>query len=241
MTIVRIENLTKKYAGRRGVENLSVEVEAGQVLGLLGPNGSGKTTAMKAMTGLIRPDAGEISLFGLNPLEELPAILARTGCMIETPGLYPYLTAEQNLLLTGRFYPRFDAKTVEPLLERVGLLPYRRDKVRKFSMGMKQRLALAAALLPRPDLLVLDEPTNGMDIEGAALFRELLLEERARGCAVLLSSHLAHEMEQLCTHVVVLREGTLQGGMPVAEVLERYGSLERYYLRMTNGEGREAI
>ncbi len=239
MTVVAIENLTKKYANRRGVENLSFEVEPGQVLGLLGPNGSGKTTAMKAMLGLLKPDSGRISLLGMDPSEELPGILSRTGCMIETPGLYPYLTAEQNLLLTGRFYPGFDAASVEGLLERVGLLPYRAEKVRKFSMGMKQRLALAAALLPKPELLVLDEPTNGMDIEGTALFRELLLQERERGCAVVLSSHLAHEMEQLCTHVAVLREGLLIDRAPVAQVLEQYGSIERYYLRVTNTEGRE--
>lgn len=241
MTIVRIENLTKKYANRRGVDRLSFEVEAGQVLGLLGPNGSGKTTAMKAMTGLLGPDAGTLSLFGMDPAEDLPAILERTGCMIETPGLYPYLTAEQNLRLTGRFYPGFDAEKVEPLLERVGLLPYRKEKVRKFSVGMKQRLALACALLPQPELLVLDEPTNGMDIEGTAMFRELLLQERERGCAVVLSSHLAHEMEQLCTHVAVLREGILVDTASVSQVLEQYGSIERYYLRVTNAEGREVI
>lgn len=241
MTLVRIENLTKKYANRRGIDQLSFEVEAGQVLGLLGPNGSGKTTAMKAMTGLLAPDAGTLSLLGMDPAEELPAILERTGCMIETPGLYPYLTAEQNLRLTGRFYPGFNAAMVEPLLERVGLLPYRKEKVRKFSVGMKQRLALASALLPQPELLVLDEPTNGMDIEGTAMFRELLLQERERGCAVVLSSHLAHEMEQLCTHVAVLREGILVDTASVPQVLEQYGSIERYYLRVTNADGREAI
>ncbi|MEJ8303222.1 ABC transporter ATP-binding protein [Saccharibacillus sacchari] len=241
MTIVRIENLTKKYANRRGVDRLSFEVEAGQVLGLLGPNGSGKTTAMKAMTGLLTPDAGTLSLLGMDPAEDLPAILERTGCMIETPGLYPYLTAEQNLRLTGRFYSGFRAERVEPLLERVGLLPYRKEKVRKFSVGMKQRLALATALLPQPDLLVLDEPTSGMDIEGAAMFRELLLQERERGCAVVLSSHLAHEMEQLCTHVAVLREGILVDSAAVSQVLERYGSIERYYLSVTNADGREVI
>ncbi|NGZ77608.1 ABC transporter ATP-binding protein [Saccharibacillus alkalitolerans] len=241
MTVVRIENLTKKYANRRGVDRLSFEVEAGQVLGLLGPNGSGKTTAMKAMTGLLKADSGSIELLGMDPAEELPAILERTGCMIETPGLYPYLTAEQNLALTGRFYRGFDAKTVGPLLERVGLLPYRNEKVRRFSVGMKQRLALAAALLPEPELLVLDEPTNGMDIEGTAMFRELLLAERERGCAAVLSSHLAHEMEQLCTHVAVLKEGVMVDSAPVAQVLERWGSIERYYLDVTHSDGREIV
>lgn len=240
MTVVRIENLTKKYANHRGVDNLSFEVRAGEVLGLLGPNGSGKTTAMKAMTGLIRPDSGRIELLGMDPAERLPAILERTGCMIETPGLYPYLTAERNLRLTGRFYPGFDTGKVEELLDRVGLLPYRREKVRRFSVGMKQRLALACALLPRPDLLVLDEPTNGMDIEGTAMFRELLLQERARGCAVVLSSHLAHEMEQLCTHAAVLREGVLVDRASVSEALDRYGSLEQYYLSVTQENGRNA-
>ncbi|MDO3410274.1 ABC transporter ATP-binding protein [Saccharibacillus sp. CPCC 101409] len=238
MTVVRIDNLTKKYANRRGVEKLSLEIEAGQVLGLLGPNGSGKTTAMKAIVGLLSRDAGEVSLFGLDPAEHLPAILARTGCMIESPGLYPYLTAEQNLRLTGRFYPGFDTDAVGALLDEVGLLPQRREKVRRFSMGMKQRLALAAALLPKPDLLVLDEPTNGMDIEGAALFREIVRRETARGCAVLLSSHLSHEMEQLCTHVAVLQGGVLLDTASVPEALERYGSLERYYLKLNNSEGR---
>ncbi|MCQ4088240.1 ABC transporter ATP-binding protein [Saccharibacillus sp. JS10] len=241
MTIVEIENLTKKYANRRGIEQLSVEVEAGQVLGLLGPNGSGKTTAMKAMTGLLTPDEGQISLFGMNPSEDLPAILEQTGCMIEMPGLYPYLTAEQNLRLTGSFYRKFDPAIVDVVLQQVGLLAYRKEKVRKFSVGMKQRLALAIALLPKPGLLILDEPTNGMDIEGTAMFRELLMQERERGCAVVLSSHLAHEMEQLCTHVAVLREGILADTAAVPQVLHQYGSIESYYLNVTKMDRREVI
>ncbi|MHB8065835.1 MAG: ABC transporter ATP-binding protein [Ruminiclostridium sp.] len=234
MTVVSIEHLTKQYSNRRGIRGISFSIAEGQVLGLLGPNGSGKTTTMKVMTGLLKPDSGEVRLFGIDPLEDCPAVMAKTGCMIEQPGLYLYLTTEQNLRVVSRFYPNLAPGRVDEMLELVELSRYRNEKVQKFSMGMKQRLGFAMALLPNPELLILDEPTNGMDIGGTALVRDILKKETGKGCAILISSHLAHEMEQLCTHVAVMEEGAMLDSAPVEKLIKEHGSVEQYYLSITN-------
>ena len=230
MPVVSIEQLTKKYPNHRGIKEISFSIDKGQVLGLLGPNGSGKTTTMKLMTGLLRRDSGQMHLFGMDPSEDSPKIMAKTGCMIEQPGLYHYLSAEQNLRLVSRLYPEIRPNRVDEMLKLFELSQYRHEKVLKFSMGMKQRLGFAVALLSDPELLILDEPTNGMDISGTALVRDILKKEREKGGTILLSSHLAHEMEQLCTHVAVIEEGAMIGSEPVDKLIKKYGSIERYYL-----------
>jgi|LGOV01.1.fsa_nt_gb ABC-2 type transport system ATP-binding protein len=232
MSVVTIEHLTKKYSNHRGINEITFSIDKGQVLGLLGPNGSGKTTTMKLMTGLLKPDSGKMDLFGLDPLEDGPKIMAKTGCMIEQPGLYHYLSAEQNLSLVSRLYPENRSNRVDEMLELFELFPYRHEKVRKFSMGMKQRLGFAIALLSEPELLILDEPTNGMDISGTALVRDILKKETDKGVTILLSSHLAHEMEQLCTHVVVIEEGAMIASESVDKLIKEYGSIEQYYLNI---------
>ena len=172
--ILETENLTKKYKNGRGIENINLVVNQGDIVGLLGPNGSGKTTIMKAIAGLIHHDSGRIMIFGYDTEIEPAEALADVGFLIESPALYPYMSAYQNLKTAARYYPNVGNDEIIKALELVGLVLYKDDKVNKFSLGMKQRLGLAMAILSRPRLMVLDEPLNGLDIEGVIRIRELI-------------------------------------------------------------------
>lgn len=230
MEVIKAQGLTKLYKNNRGIVDLQLSIESNMVFGLLGPNGSGKTTAMKVMAGLLYPRQGTVTLFGKKPSEDRPAIMARTGCMIEEPGLYPYLNAEQHLLMLQRLYPHVDREYGTHLLKQLELYEYRRDKVSRYSMGMKQRLAFALALYGQPELLILDEPTNGMDISGTALVRSILQEQVEQGGTIFISSHLAHEIEQICTHVGIMDKGRMLESVSVSTILAQYQSIEAYYL-----------
>ena len=233
MSIVALDHLTKVYKNGRGIRDLSLRIEKGQIVGLLGPNGSGKTTTMKIMTGLLRPDSGKAILFGADPSEDMEKAMQNVGCLIEAPSYYPYLTAKQNLEIIGKLYPSCSLARTEHVLDQVGLSAYANEKVSKFSSGMKQRLGLAMTLLSEPELLILDEPTNGLDIQGMTDVRGLIQDQARKGRTVLLSSHLAFEIQQVCTHVVVIQEGELIGTAKVSELLVEYGSVENYYLALT--------
>ncbi|MGW1955711.1 alpha/beta fold hydrolase [Streptomyces sp. NPDC001920] len=218
---LRITGLTKKYAGggdRYAVHDLSFTVERGQVLGLLGPNGAGKTTTLRMLMGLIRQDSGSIRIFGQEVRPGAPA-LSRLGSFVEGPGFLPHLTGRQNIDLywraTGR--PEADAHR-EPALEIAGLGAALDRPVRTYSQGMRQRLALAQAMLGLPDLLVLDEPTNGLDPAQIREMRDVLTRYAATGRSVIVSSHLLAEVEQCCTHLVVMDRGRLVASGPVAEI-----------------------
>lgn len=232
MSIIRFEGVTKLYKNGRGIRDLSLAIEQGQIYGLIGPNGSGKTTAMKIMTGLIQADSGAVEVFGANPAEAIETALANVGCLIETPSFYPYFTARQNLEYIGRLYPACPPGQIVQTLERVGLAPYIDERVSNFSLGMKQRLGMAMALFTDPELLVLDEPGNGLDIEGMADVRAILQAQARKGRTILISSHLAAELEQICTDVAILREGVLLDIAKVPELLTEYGSIEKYYLAL---------
>ncbi|GAA3163732.1 CocE/NonD family hydrolase [Planomonospora alba] len=217
---LRIEGLTKAYRnGERAVDDLSFTVERGQVLGLLGPNGAGKTTTMRMMMGLIRPDAGQIRIFGHRVVPGAP-VLSRLGSFVEGAGFLPHLSGRANLELywkaTGR--PAADAH-LEEALEIAGLGGALERAVRTYSQGMRQRLAIAQAMLGLPDLLVLDEPTNGLDPPQIREMREVLIRYAARGRTVIVSSHLLAEVEQTCSHVVVMHRGRLVTAGPVSELL----------------------
>ncbi|MBB2913326.1 ABC-2 type transport system ATP-binding protein [Streptosporangium becharense] len=218
---LRISGLTKAYRnGERAVDDLSFTVEHGQVLGLLGPNGAGKTTTLRMMMGLIHPDGGEIRIFGHRVVPGAP-VLSRLGSFVEGPGFLPHLNGRDNLELywkaTGR--PAGDAHFDEAL-EIAGLGNALERAVRTYSQGMRQRLAIAQAMLGLPDLLVLDEPTNGLDPPQIREMREVLIRYAARGRTVIVSSHLLAEVEQTCSHVVVMRRGRLVTAGPVSELLE---------------------
>lgn len=238
MNIIELSNLTKLYKNGRGIRELSLNIEKGQVYGLLGPNGSGKTTTMKVMTGLVRADSGEVRIFGHNPGEDMEKAMQYVGCLIETPSYYPYLTAKQNLEIIRKLYPAIPQARIEHVLGMVGLSAFGNDKLEKFSLGMKQRLGIAMTILSEPEFLILDEPSNGLDIEGMADVRDIIRNQAKKGRTILISSHLAGEIEQICTHVAVIREGTLLNTAVVTELLTEYGSIEKYYLNLV-GHGKE--
>ena len=234
-TILELKELSKTYRNGRGARNVSFVMASGGITGLLGANGAGKSTVMKLIAGLLLPDGGTLCHRGVEHAEGTGMLLRDVGFMVEQPEAFGYLTAMENLMQKARFYHN-GAASAERALEQVGLAAQRHEKVKTFSMGMKQRLGLAFALTGDPSLLVLDEPTNGMDIEGRSDFRSLLQAlRRERGLAVLLSSHLVSELEQLADHVVVLHEGVQVAATGMPEILATGGTLESWYLQVVRG------
>ncbi|MCH5676823.1 ABC transporter ATP-binding protein [Streptomyces gilvus] len=217
MEVIRCEGLTKRYGTTVAVDGLGLVVEGGQVFGFLGPNGSGKTTTMRMLLGLIRPSAGR-AWVNERPLPD-PDGLSRVGAIIEEPAFHPWLTGRQNLEVLALHGPPLSAASaVDAALERVSLTGVADRKVKAYSQGMRQRLGLAAALLRDPVLLLLDEPTNGMDPAGIREFRALLRSLAADGMTVFLSSHLLAEVEQVCDRVAVVNAGRLVEHGRVSEV-----------------------
>ncbi len=221
---LEISGLTKRYkSGHLAVDDLSFRVEAGQVCGLLGPNGAGKTTTLRMLMGLIHPDDGEIRIFG-TPVRPGAAVLARLGSFVEGPGFLPHLSGRDNLDLYWKAAGRGEAY-MEEALKIAGLGDAVRRPVRTYSQGMRQRLAIAQAMLGLPDLLVLDEPTNGLDPPQIAEMREVLVRYAAEGKTVIISSHLLAEVEQTCTDVVVMHRGKLVAAGPVSEISGHDGTI----------------
>ena len=223
-SVIQTNGLTKHYDRIRAVDGLSLNVPHGRIFGLLGPNGSGKTTLMSMLLGLVRPTAGSFTLFGAAPERGgLERQLHRIGAIIETPSFYPYLSGRNNLAYFQGISGRGHAGELDSLLERVGLGGRGGDKFQTYSLGMKQRLGLAYSLLGDPELLVLDEPTNGMDPAGMAEVRELIRGMGEGGRAVILSSHLLNEVEQICDSVAILSHGRLIAQGDVSELLRERG------------------
>lgn len=214
-TIVVTDKLTKRYGEHAAVDGVSMSVRSGEIYGFLGPNGAGKTTTLRMLVGLIRPSAGAATVLGKAPGD--PEVAARTGVLIEGPGFYPYLSGRDNLRVMARYRGLGD-DAVDHALERVRLTSRSGDKFRTYSLGMKQRLGVGAALLGEPDLLVLDEPTNGLDPAGMAEMRELIVDLANAGHSVLLSSHMLSEVQQICDRVGVISDGTLLVESTVAQL-----------------------
>jgi ABC-2 type transport system ATP-binding protein len=206
-TTIASTALTKRYGDRLAVDALDLEVRAGEVFGLLGPNGAGKTTTMRMLLGLIRPDSGTAAVLG----ESLPPSrrLTEIGAMIEEPAFHPQLSGRENLRVLSDLGTAVSAERIAETLETVGLTPSDGRRVRTYSQGMRQRLGLAAALLRRPRLLILDEPTNGLDPAGIREFRLLMRDLADAGTTVVLSSHLLNEVEQVCDRVAIMCRGRL--------------------------------
>jgi ABC-2 type transport system ATP-binding protein len=213
--IVVTEKLSKRYGDLAAVDAVSLTVERGEVYGFLGPNGAGKTTTLRMLLGLVRPSSGTARVLGQPP--GTPAALSRTGALVEGPGFYPYLSGRANLRVLAR-YAGLDDVAVEAALEQVDLTGRAGDRFRSYSLGMKQRLGVAAALLGQPDLLILDEPTNGLDPAGMADMRTLIRAVADHGETVLLSSHLLGEVEQICDRVGVISHGRLLIESTVADL-----------------------
>ncbi len=213
--ILEIKNLSKSYGRLKALDSLTLTVEKGNVFGILGPNGSGKTTTLGILLDIIKPDSGEHLWFGKKPHA---ALRKRIGALLEQPLFYPYLTAVDNLKIVAdiRGIPYHE---MEDVLEKVGLSDRKHYKYSSFSLGMKQRLAIAAALLGNPDVLILDEPTNGLDPRGIADIRNLILQVARQGVTIILASHLLDEVEKVCSHVLVLEKGKMRYAGPVNEAL----------------------
>ena len=213
---VSTRGLTKRFGSRAAVDAVDLAIPSGSVCGFVGPNGAGKTTTIRMLLGLIRPTSGTGSVLG-EPLTHPSAYLARVGALIEAPAFYPPLSGRANLLALARL-GRIDPARIDPLLDRVGLLERGADAYKRYSLGMKQRLGIAAALLPNPSLLVLDEPANGLDPAGILEIRRLMRSVADEGITVLVSSHLLAEIEQICDHLVMIRNGRLVFQGPVSDL-----------------------
>lgn len=230
MSIIEINNLTKLYKNGRGIKNISLSVEKGDILGLLGPNGSGKTTIMKAILGLVH-STGNIKIFGMDLHENFEEVMAKTGALIESPAVYKDLTAYQNLKMQTALYREVTHERIDQILDAVHLLQYKNEKAGRFSLGMKQRLGIAMAFVTNPELIILDEPVNGLDIEGVVEVREIIKRlNEERGVTFLISSHMAGEIEKTCNKTVVIYDGELVSCATVEEALRLHPSMEDYFL-----------
>ncbi|MBC5995053.1 ABC transporter ATP-binding protein [Pontibacter cellulosilyticus] len=213
--VLNIDNLSKHYGSILAVDRLSLQVAPGSIYGILGPNGSGKTTTLGMVLDVVRPSSGTYTWFGQHTGKE---IKRRIGALLETPNFYPYLTARKNLQIVADIKGA-NSKSILQMLNMVGLEQRKHTTFKGFSLGMKQRLAVAAAMLNNPEVLVLDEPTNGLDPEGIAEVRELILKIAAEGKTIILASHLLDEVEKVCTHVAVLQRGQLRADGRVDNIL----------------------
>ncbi|MFI6674725.1 ABC transporter ATP-binding protein [Kribbella sp. NPDC050470] len=213
--LVEVSGLTKRYGDTLAVDGVDLTVLPGEVYGFLGPNGAGKTTTLRILTGLIAPTSGDVRVLGGAPGQ--PDVLGRTGSMIESPAFYPYLSGLDNLRLLAE-YAAVPRRKIDEVLELVDLTDRARDRFSTYSLGMKQRLGVAAALLKDPELVILDEPTNGLDPAGMRDMRRLIRELGSGGRTVLLSSHLLGEVQQICDRVGIINSGRMVAEHNVEEL-----------------------
>lgn len=221
--ILTVNNLTKKFGYLTAVKDLSFTIEKGNVYGILGPNGSGKSTTLGVVLNVVNRTNGTFSWFDGNTSTH--EALKKVGAIIERPNFYPYMTAIQNLKLVCKIKEVAEDK-IEEKLELVGLLERKNSKFRTYSLGMKQRLAIASALLNDPEILILDEPTNGLDPQGIHQIREIIKKVASQGTTILLASHLLDEVEKVCSHVVILRKGRKLYSGRVDDMMASHGFFE---------------
>jgi ABC-2 type transport system ATP-binding protein len=222
--IIKTNSLTKKFGSKSGilaVDNLDIEVHSGEVFGFLGPNASGKTTTIGMLLGLIAPTSGTIKLFGEDARNEFPKLLKRVSAVLESSAFYPHLSGYDNLVIFARTIGGIENSRIAEVLETVGLKKRSSSKVRTYSLGMRQRLSVASALLNNPELIIMDEPANGLDPSGIIEFRELTKSLGKQGKTVFISSHLLHEIEQTCDHVAIINKGRVLAQGSVNELLHR--------------------
>jgi ABC-2 type transport system ATP-binding protein len=218
--------LSKAYGKRLAVDHLDLQVDRGELFGFLGPNGAGKTTTIRMALGLIAPTNGSIEILGFEVRHNRSKVLPRVGALVESPALYGYLSGRNNLRAFGDLLGGVSAKRIDEVLEIVSLKGREKDRVKTYSMGMKQRLGLAVALLNNPDLLILDEPANGLDPAGIVEMRDLLRGLAAEGKTVFVSSHVLSEIQQICNRVAIINHGKLIRLAPVTELLDSPGEFE---------------
>ena len=233
-SVIQTNALTKRYGHILAVDQLTLEVPRGRIFGLLGPNGSGKTTTIGMLLGLVRPSSGSFSLLGSQTSHA--EALHRVGAIVEQPYFYPYLSGRRNLAYFQGISGRGSPKELDDLLEQVGLADRAGDRFQTYSLGMKQRLGLAYTLLGNPELLILDEPTNGMDPAGMAEVRELIRSLGSADRTVLLSSHLLNEVEQICDSVAILSKGKVIAQGAVGDLLH-----QQEQIRLRTSDDAEAV
>ena len=222
MPVLTVKNLTKNYGPLVALDGLNLTVEAGQTFGLLGPNGSGKTTLLAMLLDVIHPSGGSFKWFDGGAGEN---VRNRIGALLETSNFYPYLNADQNLSIVAQI-KNVTAPPLEALLELVQLRERRRSAFSTYSLGMKQRLALAACLVGDPDVLILDEPTNGLDPEGMVEMRRIIQKIAAQGKTIILASHVLDEVEKICTHVAIIKKGKLLATGAIGSILRDQPTVE---------------
>jgi ABC-type multidrug transport system ATPase subunit len=220
---LRAVGLSKAYGKRLAVDRLDLQVDRGELFGFLGPNGAGKTTTIRMALGLVAPTNGSVEILGLEVRHNRSKVLPRVGALVESPALYGYMSGRNNLRAFGDLLGGVGAKRIDEVLEIVSLTGRDKDKVRTYSMGMKQRLGLAIALLNDPDLLILDEPANGLDPAGIVEMRDLLRGLAAEGKTVFISSHVLSEVQQICNRVAIINNGKLIRVAPVHELIDSPG------------------
>ncbi|MEH6944202.1 ABC transporter ATP-binding protein [Bacillus sp. JJ722] len=237
--ILSVKEVTKKVRGRRLLHSISFNIEQGMICGLLGPNGAGKTTLIRLLTGLIQPTDGDIEINGKSIVTNRKQVLLEMGAIVESPIFFPYMSGKDNLMNLARLHPQLSAKEqkerVEEVLHIVGLQNRANDKVGTYSLGMKQRLGIAQALLGKPSFLILDEPVNGLDPMGIRELRELIIKmNRDYGITMLISSHLLDELQKVCNQIVVIREGELLWSGYKDELARSNQSLEDAFIELVS-------
>lgn len=237
--VLEINGLTKIFKNGRGIRDIWLEVYRGDIFGFLGPNGAGKTTAMKIMTGLMRADRGDVKIFGYSINDEFEKAMERVGCIIETAESYPYLTAYENLKQFSRYYAGIGDERIDEVLNLVGMYKYKNEKVKNFSLGMKQRIGIAASILSKPELVILDEPLNGLDVEGMVEMRRLIkrLAETEK-TTFFISSHLIHDVELTCNRIGIIFDGKILSVGYTDDILKNYASLEDYFISEVERNGK---
>lgn len=236
---IEIMGLTKTYKNSRGIFDINLEVNRGEIFGFLGPNGAGKTTAMKIMTGLMKADKGDVRIFGCSIDSDFEKAMEKVGCIIETAESIPYLTAYENLKQYARYYKNVDENRIDEVLKNTGIFKYKNEKTRNFSLGMKQRLGIAAAILSKPELVILDEPLNGLDIEGMVDMRNLIKSlAETENTTFFISSHLIHDIELTCNKIGVIYNGKMMNIDYTENILKNFASLENYFISEVDRNGR---
>jgi ABC-2 type transport system ATP-binding protein len=238
--ILEAVELTKDYGDHRVLDAVNFSLKQGETVGFVGPNGSGKTTTIKLLLGLITPTSGSVTICGTDLHKDFENAISHTRGFVETPSFYPYLSGWDNLLLSLRMYPAARKDELEHLVETFGLSGRIKDRVFKYSMGMKQRLALCNALIGSPEILLLDEPTNGLDVDGVFEFRDTIRTiSREHDVAILISSHILSELEKICDRAIIISKGKIIGNMDL-NVDTGKESFEDRYIRISANNGGDA-
>jgi ABC-2 type transport system ATP-binding protein len=225
-TVLKTINLSKTFGKLQAVKNLNIEIRRGEVFGFLGPNGAGKSTTVGMILSLIAPTSGSIELFGVKQTGNRWAALRRIGAIVEEPAFYPYLSGWDNLEVLARTIGGIPQEKITEVLERVNLLDRAKDQYGHYSMGMKQRLGIASTLLRDPELIILDEPTNGLDPAGTKEIRDLIPKLAHESRAIMLCSHLLHEVQIVCQKVAIIKKGEVIANAPIEELLSNGNELQ---------------